>query len=332
MQTDAATLEAVGEIDRKTYIGGSDVAAIMGLGATYDGVQQTPLTVYLRKIGEAPQMDAKQQLFLARRKRFEDPIVAMLREEFDGNIVATNKRYRDPEYDFMAAEIDWEWADQDGSIQNGETKTVHAFAFGESQGWGDPGTSDYPVQYVTQNMYGLGITGRQTCIVAAMVGIDNMIFYRLERDDEVIGIMRERVRDFWIKNVLARVPPEPLSYEDCLRLTLRMRGKPVEVDESIAKSISLLREIREESKANEITESEIKFDVLDFIRKKWLLDPEAEVVDNAVLNFGGRKIATFNAQSTNRIDAERLRDEKPEIAAAFTKTTRTRVLRIPKPK
>jgi len=323
-------VQDVGEIDRRSYLGSSDAAAVMGVGATYDGVTQTPLTVYFAKTEGKEEMGEKQKLFLARRKRWEQPIVEMLREEFDGQIIATNRRYRDPEYRFLAAEQDFEWLDTYKAVQNGEIKTVSPFAFGEEQGWGEPGTSDIPVNYAAQTMFSLMVTGRQVCIVAAMVGLDSMVFYRVERDEETIAVMRERMVSFWQNNVLKRIPPEPLTYEDCLRLTLRMRGKPVELDDHIAKRVEQLRQIRAMNKSNEGAESEIKFDILNYVRKAWLLEPSAEIDDKAVLMRGGLKIATYNAQSSTRIDAERLRAEKPEIATAYSKTSRTRVLRLSK--
>ena len=96
--------------DRTKYIGGSNAAAIMGLGA----YEQTPLGVYMVKTGQSIEvMDEQKKLFLNRRKRWEGPIVEMLREEFDGEIVTINRRYQDSEYDFMAAEIDFEWRDHE---------------------------------------------------------------------------------------------------------------------------------------------------------------------------------------------------------------------------
>lgn len=319
----------VGELDRRTYLGSSNAAAIMGLGA----YGNTPLTCYLAKIGEGEEeMDEKKRLFLTRRKRWEGPIVEMLREEFDGNIVAVNRRYRDPEHDFLAAEIDFEWADADGAIQNGEIKTVSPFAFGERDGWGDAGTSDIPVHYACQVMFSLMVTGRQTCIVAAMVGLDTMIFYRIERDEETIAAMRERCVAFWRDHVLARIPPEPISFDDALKLTLRMRGRPVEIDDATMKLLNELAGVRGENKANEGYESELKFGILNAIRKAWLLEPGGDVKDDAALLRNGVKVASYNMQSAARIDAERLRTEKPEIALEFTKHSFSRVLRISKPK
>lgn len=321
------------EYDRRKFLGGSNAAAVMGVGATYDDIPQTPLTVYFAKVEGQEEMSAKQRLFLERRKRWEGPIIEMLREEFDADVIAFNRRFRDSEYDFMAAEVDFEWRDRDTKlIENGEIKTVSPFAFGERDGWGEPGTADIPVHYSAQEMHGLGVTKRRICITAAMVGLDTMLFYRTERDEETITAMREHMSSFWLNNVLKRIPPEPVSYEDCLKLTLRMRGKPVEINDAIATRLEQLRQIRATNKSNEGAESEIKFDILNYIRKAWLLEPTVEIADNAVLLRDGQKIATYNAQSSTRIDSERLRNEKPEIARAYSKTNSTRVLRLTKPK
>lgn len=315
------------EYDRRQYLGGSNAAAVMGLGA----YGNTPLTVYLSKIGQTPEeADPKRELFLQRRKRWEGPIVEMLREEFDGNIVAVNRRYRDAEHDFIAAEIDFEWQDHDGSIQNGEIKTVSPFVFGEAHGWGDAGSADIPVHYAAQNMHGLMVTGRRTCITAAMIGLDNMVFYRIDRDDETIAEMRQRLVSFWRDNVLAKVPPEPVSLEDCMRLTLRMRGKPVEIDDEIEDLLGKLKSIRASKKLFDDDEAGIKFEILNFIRKQWALDPGAAVNDNAVLLRDGRQVASYNLQTAIRIDVESLRQQEPEIAARFSKPSKTRVLRIKK--
>lgn len=315
------------EYDRRKFIGGSNAAAIMGVGA----YGNTALTCYLAKIGQgAEEMDARQRLFLERRKRWEGPIVEMLREEFGGNIVGINRRYQDPEFDFLAAEIDFEWADESGEIQNGEIKTCSPFAFGEQQGWGDEGSADIPVHYAAQVMHGLGVTGRQTCIVAAMVGLDSMLFYRLERDEDTIAAIREEEVRFWTEHVVPRIPPDPVSYEDCLRLALRMNGKPVEIDDVIAGRLEQLRAIRASQRALDGDESVIKFEILDHIRRAWLLDGEAAIEDNAVLTRNGRKVASFNLQSQRRLDVDRLREERPEIAAAYEKSTASRVLRITK--
>jgi predicted phage-related endonuclease len=318
-----------GELDRALYIGGSDIAAIMGLGA----YGHTALTTYLKKIGELNQsIDDDTRLFLDRRKRWEGPIVEMLHEDFDAEIIGVNRRYRDAEYDFFAAEIDYEWRDETG-IQNGEIKTVSAFAWGERHGWGEPGTADVPVHYAAQVMWGLGVTGRQTCILAALVGLDNMLFYRIERDDAVIAEMRARALLFWRDNIQARVPPEPETLRDVLYLTSRLHGRPVELSAEARERLEQIRAVRNNIKALKDDEEALEFELFDFIRKQWqkqAADANALAESEIALLSEGKRLATWNMQRRSSIDTKALRIEHPDLAAKYTRVTESRTLRLNK--
>lgn len=322
----------VGELDRKTYIGGSRVSAVLGL----DPYGKTPLTEYESIISEQEgKIDPEREKFFAWRKEWEPIVIKRIEREFDAKIVAVNKRYRDPEHKFLAAELDFEWLDPTtGLIENGEIKTVHPLAFNERGGWGEAGTADVPVNYSAQCMHGLGVMGRRKTVLVAMAGIDTFVHYNIERDDEVIAAMRARCVSFWIDNVLARLPPDPVSLDDCMRAMKRLRGKPVEADEQMYDWLTKLKALRETANAMEGEESELKFNIALAVLRAWgYPDPELAlpgVKDNALITHAGAEIATWNAQSTARIDAKALRKEKPDIAALFTKSTISRVLRFKK--
>ena len=132
-------LIAVGELDRRTYVGGSRVSAIMGLDPERQGNRKTALTEYLSIIGELEgKPDAERLAFFEWRKEWEPVVVKRLKREFDAQIVSVNQRYRDPVHEFMAAEIDFEWMDETNhpaTVENGEIKTVHPLAYTEKQGW-----------------------------------------------------------------------------------------------------------------------------------------------------------------------------------------------------
>lgn len=322
------TLQNVGEIDRKTYLGGSDAAAILGL----DPYGKTPLTVYLAKIGElGGTPDPEKEKFLRRRKRFEDPIVAMLREEFGGEIVGMNRRFTDPVHGFLAAEIDFEWADADGVIENGEIKTVSPFAFNERAGWGEAGTDEIPVHYHAQVMHGLAVTGRRVCILAALAGLDTMVFYRIERDEEAIEALRAAEVKFWNEHVLARVPPDPITYSDAMRLFARRNGRPVEVDAETADKLRALRDVRAEVKIREATADELAGEVAVAICKAWgIAEGEEPPKDAAEIFHNGQKIATWARGRSTFLDQKGLKAANPEIVAQFTKETNFRAFRFPK--
>lgn len=321
--------------DRRRFIGGSDAAAIMGLGA----YGRTPLTTYFAKTSDTHEaLDPERKRFFERRKRFEPLIVEMLREEFDAEIVCVNQRYIDVEHDFLAAEIDFEWRDPaDGTIQNGEIKTVSPFAFGEKHGWGDVGSDEIPIHYAAQVMHGLGVTGRRTCIVAALAGFDKMVFYKLLRDEETIAEMRARCINFWTEHVLKFVPPDPISLEDCLRLSTRIRGRPIEADDELLANLQALKNIRASMKAMGEESDEVTFKIGATVLKAWGLtwtdgDIISPAKDAAIILRGGQQIASWNLQETTRLQPQLLREAMPEVFAQFSKTTKSRVLRLKKEK
>lgn len=325
----SSVLADVGELDRATYIGGSRVAAVLGL----DPYGRTPLTEYLSIIGEQEGViDEERRKFFEWRKEWEPVVIRRVIREFDAKIINVNQRYRDQSYEFFAAEIDGEWSDEDAAMQNLEIKTVHPLAFNERGGWGEPGTSDVPVHYASQAMWGLGVTGRQACVIVAMAGIDTFVFYRIDRDDESIAMMRERCLNFWREHVLKRVPPAPVNAADCQRLAMRMRGRPVEADVDMVANIKHLREVKEELKVLEGLEGDLKFAISESVIRQWGMKIGGPIMpkDNAIILHGGKQLASWTVQETTRLDNKALREAMPLIYTEFCKTSTSRVLRLKK--
>ena len=52
--------------------------------------------------------------------------------------------------------------------------------------------------------------------------------------------------------------------------------------------------------------------------------------DAEEITHQGIRLATWKSQTSNRLDSTRLRAERPDIAAEYTKTTESRVLRLSK--
>jgi len=213
--------------DRATYLGGSDIAAILGVSPW-----QSAFMLYQKKIGDFSEevTPAKDKLF-ARGKRWEPIVVEMLIDELrerghDVQIIAQNQRYQDADYPFLAAEIDLELL-VDGEEVNAEAKTVNPFA---AKFWGEQGTDNIPVYYAAQVMYGMMIKPRKRCIVAALTGFDDKPrIHFVERDDEIIAGIRARAIAFW-NRVQTRTPPEPTTLEDVAFLYPRDAGNTLEAD------------------------------------------------------------------------------------------------------
>lgn len=320
----------VGELDRRTYLGSSDVAGILGVSPW-----KTPLDVYLAKIGEPETITPERQRLFNRGKRLEPIAIDMMQEEYP-NLVITKRstndapnRYIDPEFDFMAAEIDFEW-DDNGSIENGEIKTVHPFSASK---WGEVETDQVPIEYAAQVMYGLMVTGRKKTLFGTLIGADTLLPFWILRDEETIDAMRAKCVRFWHERVLARVPPDPVDMGDMMRLFSRINGRAVEADEPMLDLIQKLRQVRGSKSAMEAEAEEIEFQIADMVRRQWgITNADQPTVDDAVISYGGTKVCTWKKQSRVSLDTKSLTEKHPEIAREFQKTSWFRVMRPAKPK
>jgi predicted phage-related endonuclease len=175
-----------------------------------------------------------------------------------------------------------------------------------------------------------------------------MIFYRIERDEETIAAMRAAAVDFWTNNVLARVPPDPQTMRDLTLQMMKKPGRPVALDSDHMAKLQQLAEVRGTLNALAGTEEELAFAVGDYVCKEWgspnpYLPPiEAkkagkkavafDPMSDAGLYFNGERIASWNKQRGAHLDQGRLKEEKPDVVAEYTKQHFFRVLRFHKPK
>jgi len=306
-----ATLADVGTIDRRTYIGGGDISAIVGVNPF-----RTPLDVYLQKVGEAPpdKPDPKREARLRRGKLWEPIVVDMLREEHGIYVVARNARYVDPEFPFLASEIDFEWTLRDSPVTNGEIKSVNPFA---AQGWGEPETDEVPMYNAAQSQWGMMTTGRDLCQYGVVFGADDLTLYHVRRDDDVIAWLRDAAIQFWTEHVRPRIPPPPRTPEDLLKLWPRDTGRTIEATPKVAALYASLCELRERRKVADEGIKALQFELGEFMQ------------DRTTAVYGGAPLFTYKAQSTSHIAADELRRAHPEIAKAFTRVSEFRVLRAP---
>lgn len=307
----AATLD-VGQLDRRTYLGSSDVAAILGLSKW-----KTPLDVYFEKLGQGVPPDAAKEKLFRRGKRLEPVVLDMLAEELDYEITARGARYRDPGYPWMAAEIDAE-TEIDGERVNIEVKTVHPFAAGE---WGEMETDEIPIHYAAQAMYGLMVTGRQRCIFAALFGADNLVTYDLRRDEETIDGIRAKAIAFWTDHVVAKVPPEPIVLDDVYRLLRRDSDTIVEADKDLTRLLAAYKEAKSRESAAGAQIEELKYQIgVRVLGADALAIPSRK--PKHVITVAGLPAMTVAYQEQTRIDSEAVRSRHPDVAAQCSKTSK----------
>jgi putative phage-type endonuclease len=302
--------------DRNTFLGGSDVAAIFGVSP-----YKTPVELWLQKTGqrteEAP--DKYKKRILERGKRLEPVILEMVVDKLieqghDVKVVATNRRYNDPQHPFLSCEIDFELI-LDGEHINGDCKSVGGFA---RKQWGEEETDEMPLHYAAQFMHGLGITGRNRCLVAALISLDDVAIYWIERDEETITAMRDKAVLFWNECVIGGQIPDVFTFADIKVLYPRDNGLTIEATDEIAEKVQQLDQIKHYIKTAEMEAETIQLEVAEYISP------------NMGLTYGGKVIVTFKAQEASRLDQKALAAQHPELYDKFKTVSTTRVFRIKK--
>lgn len=313
--------------DRSKFLGGSDIAAVMGLSPW-----ATPVELWMQKTGRTPkeEPDAARQRMFDRGHKLEpfirDMVIAKLQDQgVEVEVLAINQRYQDAEHPFLACEIDFE-LELTGEVEiggkvyaldheevNADAKSVSGFA---RKKWGMDSNEDVPIEYAAQFMHGLGIRGRRLCLVAALRSLDDVDIYWTVRDDETVAAMREKAVMFWNDCVLADKAPDPFTFSDIKLLFPSDNGKSIEATEEVAAQVADLKRVKAAIRDLEAHEELLTFAIGDFISP------------HSTLTFGGKELCTWKAQVTVRLDQKRLKEEAPDTYAAFSKPSTGRVLRL----
>lgn len=269
--------------DRSTFIGSSDAAAILGVSPW-----KSELALYQEKIGEFhEEITPEKQKIFNRGKKFEPLILEMLLEELidrghDVEEITRNERLRDPELHFLASESDMVLR-IDGEIISAEAKSVNGFA---SKLWGEPETDDFPIYYQCQTMHDLMVKRRNKCVVAALIGTDDLRIHWIERDEEIIQAIRTKEIEFW-ERIQRRDPPEPTDPEDIKRLYQIDSGIVLEADEELLELIA-----QASSKKSELKAAETNYEVLSTMIK-------ARMGEAALVLHNGQKLATWKSNKAS---------------------------------
>ena len=207
-------------------------------------------------------------------------------------------------------------------IENGnpvEAKTAALFG-PVSESWGESGTDEVPDRVLIQCHHHMICSQREICHVPAFIGGRGFVMYEVHNDKLVADTIMDKAMDFWecIEN---DTPPENIvpSVAFIKRLH-RIPNKVVEID---PKLIEDWNDAKDKVKWAEA--------VLDDAKAAML----AALGDAEAGSFGMNgesMLLTYFEQSAHRIDAKRLREEKPEIAREYTTVSTCRVARLKKVK
>ena len=184
--------------ERRSGIGGSDAAIILGLNPFKDIYE-----LYLDKRGEAPEEDPD---FLKESRYWgsvlEEPVAQRYAEETGYKIQKSNQLIRSKEHDFMIANIDRKVVGEDRRI-GFEAKTS-----ARPDGWGESGSDEIPPYIMLQCQHYLAVTGYDLWDLAVLIGNRDYRQYRIRPIGDIIERLIDAETEFWDR-VQAGVAPEP---------------------------------------------------------------------------------------------------------------------------
>lgn len=303
---------------RRSGIGGSDLAGIMGMSP-----YATPIDVYLDKTYQTETEEEENPLFWW-GKKLEPLVVEKYCEMYPGEkIMSSPGMLKSKKWMWMIANLDG-IVEADGKHGDFEIKTI-GFATDE---WGRDGGNeeDIPEKYYCQVAHYLAVTGFSYAVVAAFFMASREIRrYLIKRDESVIKNIVAIEEKFWKEHVQQNDPPIPTNSSDCNKLWAYDKGTTVTAGDDIVTAAQELRNLKSEVKLMQGSDGKGG-------RKSEL---EAKIKnsmgDNQVLlGLDGRKICSWKTQTTRRFQTKEFAMAHPELDKKFRKESESRVFRLAK--
>lgn len=281
---------------RRTGIGGSDAAAVVGLSQ-----YSSPYSLWCDKMGLLPPKDDTEAM---RQGRDLEQYVA------DRWMEATGKRcrvdgtmWRSKRWPWMIADIDRKVCWENAGL---ECKTTSVYNRADFEG------GEIPLTYYTQCQHYMAVLGFERMYLAVLVLNRGFYAFEIERDDAEIEALVRAEEAFW-RLVESGEAPE-LDGSTATLNALRT-VHPEEADGSFA---PLSRQMDAELKR--LTDEQ------DMIRE---LQADCDAIKARVMDYMGdaavaendRYICTWKTRSRVSVDAKTLKREYPDVYAKVIKTT-----------
>lgn len=277
---------------RRTGIGGSDVAAILGLSPW-----RTPYQVWEDKTGRSEEQPETPALYWGRL--LEDPIRQAYADRTGLTVTKPDRMFTSEEYPFMLANLDG--IASDGRIV--EFKTTS-----RSDGWGEEGSDEIPDHYQTQVQHYMSVMGAERADVGVLIAGRDFRIYTVEADAELQQMLIEEEAKFW-ELVKTDTPPGVNCTTDAARRWRTATAKKVLAADAETLSVwEDLCAIRHQIDVLKEEEDALKTRIMRTMQ------------DAVSLKADGKTLASWSLPSARKtVDTKRLKEEFPDVYDAVLK-------------
>ena len=287
-------------IDRQSYIGGSDIAAVLGKSRW-----KTKYELWAEKTGKLQQKDLSQIEAVELGTDLEDFVAQKFSQKTGYKVRRAPKVYQHPDYPFMVAHIDRLITDTNEIL---ECKTCAAT---KAKEW----ENDIPIEYVYQVIWYLGITGKKSAWIACLIGGQKFDYKQINFSPKLFNKMVEKAIEFW-EMVQNNTPPAVTSQDvevlaEVFPNSTEEMIENEELNDLIAYRQELCMQIDEMTKEKDELTAQLQEYIGD---RQGLLTSKYKVI--------------WKEQTSSRLNTTMLKQEHPEIIKQYKQKVTSRPFRV----
>lgn len=290
---------------RQAGIGGSDASAVLGL-SRWKG----PIDVWLDKTKEITQDDGASEAAYWGTV-LEDIVAQEFAKRTGLQVRRRNAILMHDAHDFILANIDRELVGQKVGL---ECKTASAY---KKEEWS---ADEIPAEYIVQCQHYMAVTGYEAWWIACLIGGNQFVYKRIDRDEEFIEMLLAAEVDFWNRYVVGGEMP-PVDGSDASKNALHDFYPNAEAGAEIildAEQDSLLQERLGLMELKD--DCEAKIQTIDNQIKAAMGENETAVGQHFSVKWGN--------VSRTTVDSKRLKAEQPDIYQQYSKTSTSRTFKV----
>lgn len=322
---------------RKTGIGGSDAASVLGLNP-----YKSSMSVYLEKIpltDDIKFVDNIDHLITGNIDNLTNIGIDNLENNETDDLVEKNKNYKmelgNKLEEFVAKEFCLKTGKKVRNINGILKNDKYPFAIanidravvGEKAFLECKVTGSYfkkvwevgvPIHIQIQVNHYMAVTGATHCYVCALVSNEGLYIHKIDRDEEIIEEIMNMEAMFWNQCVLGDNIPSPDGSSDYSNVLKEYYKNSKEEEILLFEQENIIERYDEINMLSKEIENE---------KKKIEQHIQNQMKEYEIAYIGDRRV-TWKKQERKSIDTKRLKKELPEIANKYMKTTISRVFRI----
>lgn len=279
--------------DRRKGMGGSDVATVLGLNK-YKSVYQ----LWLEKTGQVEVTSAQSEAAY-----WGNTLEEVVAEEFSKRtgkkVRKRNQVFEHQKYHFLRANIDRDVVGENAVL---ECKTANQYLANE---WDE---DEIPIQYICQVQHYMNVLNLDYVYFAVLIGGQKFIWKKMERDQELIDMITEKLVEFWTENVEKGIEPAidglKATSDFLTQRYLDTEDNQTELNAAFDENIANLARLKSDRKIIDenitLLENKLK---------------QALGKSDATIGITPNNIVSWKKTQSKRLDKKKLAEKYPDIAA-----------------